>query len=135
MIGADGFVAASHLVAIGALLGVFHVGSRVRQRPEALAIVLSSRRVGFAALLALVSLVIERCYHLAARALSRSGLDLLQAHPAPEVLALAVAGSIYALAVTAALQTRACFPRTGREAAAQGAALLGIWVFVAVLLA
>ena len=123
---------ASHLVLV-AMLAL--TGWRVIDAQRDGALVQAARKHGMALAVALacLGLGVERLYYVGARALEPHGLDLWSAHPAPELLSLLVAASIYGIGVPF-LAARLTPGRSFRQAGAElGLMLLG-WGGLAVFL-
>jgi hypothetical protein len=124
--GLDGYVVASHILLICALLGLGHGAIVVRRHPAAVAAVLRSRAVGVASLAALAALVVERAYYVAAR-FAQDPASLWDAHPAPEALAVLVSLAVFALTTSLGVVTAPDRGRERRKVALAGAALAVAW--------
>jgi hypothetical protein len=110
-LGADAWPVASHLVLVAVLVAL---GVRVMRAFAQPGLLAEAERRGLSAAAALVcaALALERSWAIFARVMRSRGIDVLGLHPAPEVLAALVAGSLYGVGAVLLLAERG--PRRAR---------------------
>lgn len=96
-LGLGAFTTASHVVLILVLLLVFHEAQLLMRMQGSFAMIANSTYVRWSVFCVLSALIMERLYYVLARLLRGHGIDLWQAHPAPEFLSACVAGALFGL--------------------------------------
>jgi hypothetical protein len=119
--------AASHAVlVIASLLLVFEVIAAIRI-PGALERIGRSRLTLRSFFVVIAALVVERSFYVAARVVQHKGLRLSDLHPAPDVLSVALAVSIFLGWAAAARAVRGSTRAVARYVGGVAAILAGLW--------
>ena len=132
-LGWSALTTASHTTIILAVLMVFAELLYLQAVSNARTVI-DTRAVRSAIALMFSALVVERLYYIAARLLIGTEIDLWSAHPAPELLSLMLAASIFGVAATLMVFTATTLRRGLVGVAIQGGGLVLVWGCVAVAL-
>ncbi len=128
-LGGDAWPIACHLLVLAVLVLVGLRVLRLFAHPEVLAEA-ERRGLSAAAALACCALALERSWGIFARIMRAHGVDVYGLHPAPELVALLTAGSLYGVGAVLVVAQRG--PQAGgRRIVWESVALLLLWGMLA----
>ena len=120
---------------IGALLAVFYHAVELRRVHGSLIALATSRYLRLALIWAIAALIVERVYYVAAPLMNPRGLNLWDAHPAPELLSLSVAIAVWHVSYAGRRAAGQLDARIHHGVALrEGLAFLGLWATISVVL-
>ncbi|WPY94695.1 hypothetical protein T8T21_00790 [Limimaricola variabilis] len=133
-LGYSGVTLASHLLLIAAILFVFGRAQSMRFVQDSLPKLVASRYMRAALIAALAVMIVERLYYVGARLLSGQGVNLWNAHPAPEILSFTLAAAVYHVSIAALWATGELTSQRYATIATEIAVMLASWALLCVLL-